>query len=118
MNLKFYNEWFGVHGGREVFYANRRSREYIKSPEQLETYVKECTNLQIPAYMSVQPYISRDRVFGLEKLYFDFDCEGKLDKAWRDAYTFSETLIKYYGVEPLILFSGCKGYNVYVFYGL
>ena len=64
--------------------------------------------------MSVQPYRSRDVIFGLERFYFDFDCEKDPDKAWKEARKFACDLNMYYYAKPLLVFSGCKGYHVYL----
>jgi len=113
--MSFFSEWFGSHAGREVFYADRKTREFIETPKQLEAYVQESREKHIPAFTSVQPYKARGELFGLEKLFYDFDSKGELNKAWKDASTFLLALEKYYSVKPLIVFSGQKGYHVYVF---
>jgi len=64
--------------------------------------------------MSVHPFKKRDYVFGLEKLFFDFDCKKDLDKAWNEARDFAIKIERFYGAKPLLVFSGCKGFHVYV----
>jgi len=110
---EFFNEWFGRHAGREIL--KDHSREFIEKPEELEFYVQYCRENKAPAYMSVQPFSARDQVYGLEKLFFDFDCKEDLGKAWKDAKTFAGATAVYYDVEPFIVFSGGKGYHVYIF---
>jgi len=111
----FLREWFGIHGGREIFQPTPKDRVFIEKAEDLASYLEVCRSLEAPAWMSVQPYQERDVIFGLEKLFFDFDCETDLEKAWSDAYDFASKLIKYYGIKPLLVFSGQKGYHLYVF---
>jgi hypothetical protein len=108
----FWREWFSVgYGfGREVFKNN--SRVFIDSHEPFMEYVEWCKAKRSPCWMSVQPFKARNQVFTVEKLFFDFD--GSLAKAWKEASTFALHLKQYYKVEPLVLFSGCKGYAVYV----
>jgi hypothetical protein len=65
-------------------------------------------------FLSVQPYTPNNEVAYLEKLFFDFDDKEKVSRAWDAALKFSENLVKFYDVSPLILFSGSKGYHVYV----
>jgi hypothetical protein len=65
-------------------------------------------------YLSVQPYTLDNRPAYLEKLFFEFDDEERVSRAWDAALKFSENLVKFYDVSPLILFSGKKGYHVYV----
>jgi hypothetical protein len=71
-------------------------------------------NKQLPCYVSVNPYDARNQPYGLEKLYFDFDCQEDPDRAWREAQDFAYVLIERYRIKPLLVFSGMKGYHVYV----
>jgi len=111
----FLKEWFGIHGGREVLQPTPKDRVFIEKVEDLASYMEVCRSMGAPAWMSVQPYQERDVVLGLEKLFFDFDCELDLEKASSEAHDFALKLQKYYGIEPLIVFSGRKGYHLYVF---
>ena len=65
-------------------------------------------------FLSVQPYTPDNEVAYLEKLFFDFDDKEKISRAWDAALSFAENLVKFYDASPLILFSGSKGYHVYV----
>jgi len=112
MSEEFFKDWFGRHAGREL---GCPERFFTDKPEELKPFVDRCNNQHLPALMSVQPYSARDQVYGLEKLYFDFDCEEDTAKAWRETKIFAEALKRRYNVEPLIKFSGRKGYNVDVF---
>jgi len=112
MHEKFLKEWFGIYAGREL---GCPERFYADKPGDLLIFVEKCKAEKIPCYMSVQPYSGRDWVYGLEKIFFDFDSKEGTSKAWKEAVTFAENLIKYYGVLPFITFSGGKGYHVYVF---
>jgi len=109
---EFWREWFNVEYGfgREVF--KDKTRVFIDSPERFIEYVGRCKASRSPCWMSVQPFKDRNQVFTVEKLFFDFD--GSLIKAWKEASTFAQHLKQYYGVEALVVFSGCKGYHVYV----
>jgi len=108
----FWREWFAVEYGfgREVF--QNKTRVFIDSYEQFLEYVEWCKAARSPCWLSVQPFKGRNQVFTVEKLFFDFD--GSLIKAWKEASTFTQHLKRYYGVEALLVFSGCKGYHVYV----
>ncbi len=108
----FWCEWFSVEYGfgREVF--QDKTRVFIDSYRRFKEYVEWCKATRSPCWMSVQPFKARNQVFTVEKLFFDFD--GFLIKAWKEASTFAQHLKQYYGVEPLIIFSGRKGYHVYV----
>jgi len=111
---RFLFEWFGIHGGREVFDKLHRTRRFLACPEQLEEYARECSALRAPCFVSVQPYRERDRVFGLEKLFFDFDSEEDPARAWSEARMFAHKLWEYYSVMGLLVSSGRKGYHLYV----
>ena len=65
-------------------------------------------------YLSVQPYALDNRPACIERLFFEFDDEERVSQAWDAALHFSENIVKFYDVSPLILFSGKKGYHVYV----
>jgi len=110
----FLFEWFGIHGGREIFIKNHRTREFINTSEQLENYTRDCKALKSPCFVSVQPYRDRNSIFGLEKLFFDFDCKENPGKAWKDVTKFAHILRDYYGLKSLVTFSGRKGYHLYV----
>jgi len=113
--MTFFEEWFGRHAGREVWRQDIHDRQFIDRYEELEYYVQYCMEMGIPAWVSVQPFQERDVPFGLEKLYFDFDCKEDLSRAWKDAKAFSEAVAQFYNAKPLLLFSGNKGYHVYIF---
>jgi hypothetical protein len=111
MNEKFLEEWFGVDG-REL---GCPERFYTEDPSDLLRLVETCRATLQPCYISVQPYKARDVPCALEKLYYDFDCKEDPVVAWKDACKFAEALKKYYDVEPLTVYSGRKGFHVYVF---
>ncbi len=111
--MTFFEDWFGIHAGRETF--KDHNRQFIETPEELAFYVQYCLETKQPAYMSVQPFSARDQPFGLEKLFFDLDSKEDPSKAWNEAKAFSQSLIKYYEVQPFIKFSGRKGFHVDIF---
>jgi len=110
----FYKAWFGYHSGRELFHAGIRDRLFLDEPTQLYDFVQECDLQGLPVYMSVHFFNARDRVFGLEKAFFDFDCKEDLYKAWSEARDFAIKIERFYNAKPLLVFSGCKGFHVYV----
>lgn len=112
---EFYESWLGVRGGREIlptYSESSRDRLFITSAEELEDYVCICRRFNSPAYISVQPYKTRDQVLAVEKLFFEFDCPEDPTRAWEDAKALATTLLKYYDAVPLVKFSGRKGYHV------
>jgi len=109
---EFFIDWFGRHAGREL---GNPKRWFTDNPEDLERHVNNCARQKRPCFISVQPFSARDQVYGLEKLYFDFDCKDDPSKSWLEAEKFAWILKKHYDVEPFIRFSGRKGYNIDVF---
>jgi len=108
---RFWRSWFeaGTYG-REVFNGDRI---FLTSPAAFEEYLTWCTKNHKPAWMSVQPFSGRNSVSCVEKLFFDFDSKD-LNLAWKEAHSLATTLQDSYRVQPLVCFSGSKGYHVYV----
>lgn len=113
---RFWNEWFTAYIGREVLTVNgeRINRVFLKHPKDFQHYVKECWQNHVPCYMSVQPFLGRGQVGCIEKLFFDFDCSSDIEKARMEALRLAKTLQDFYDAVPLIVFSGHKGYHIYV----
>ncbi|MDD4325837.1 MAG: hypothetical protein PHC63_05360 [Candidatus Bathyarchaeota archaeon] len=88
-------------------------RVFLTSPLAFEEYLTWCTKNHAPAWMSVQPFSGRNSVYCVEKLFFDFDSKD-LNLAWKEANNLATMLQNSYGVQPLVCFSGSKGYHVYV----
>lgn len=109
---KFWIEWFGLHAGREIF---NHGRIFLQAHNEFIEYVSRSIEEGSPAWASVQPFRERDVVFGLDRLFFDFDCEEDLSRAWKETTHFVSVLDRFYHIKPLICFSGRKGYHVYVF---
>ena len=107
----FLIQWFGTEG-REVGTPERR---FITNYRDLIATIEECRQRLLPCYLSVQPYRTRDQPCGIEKLFLEFDSIEDPQRAWRDTVSFAEALKRFYNVEPLIVFSGRKGYHVYAF---
>ena len=112
MKAQFLKEWFGAYAGREL---GNPARFFASNPEEMIDFIIKCKAEKKPCYMSVQPCEAQDQPCMLERLFFDFDCKEDTSKAWAEAVKFAETLIKFYGVLPFLVFSGRKGYHVYVF---
>jgi hypothetical protein len=106
---QFWVEWFCLEG-REV---GDPYRTFCPSSEAFLQFVDRCHAAHAPCYLSVNPYHDRDRVAGLEKLFFDFDCADAPDRAFAEAADFAQQLDTHYRVAPLLVFSGRKGYHVY-----
>jgi len=109
---RFWVDWFGWYAGRE---GGDPYRKWIYIPKDFIAFIRDCERLRKPCYLSVQPFKKRDEVYGLDRLFFDFDCKDDPNKAWRDASDFVENLKRFYNITPLLVFSGRKGYHVYIF---
>ncbi|MEM2385585.1 MAG: hypothetical protein QXO67_01255 [Candidatus Bathyarchaeia archaeon] len=109
----FWQQWFTVEAslGREIFQGS--CRVWIDSFSRFHEYVAECKAKGAPCWLTVQPFKKHNQPAMVEKLYFDFDYEN-LREAWREASTFAAHIKRFYEAEPLICFSGNKGYNIYV----
>jgi hypothetical protein len=108
---EFLVEWFGPEG-REL---GCPERFYTRNPQDLVRLVEDSRKTLNPCYVSVQPYAGPNKPCALEKLYFDFDCRENPSRAWKDATVFMDAMRRFYAAEPLIVFSGCKGFHAYVF---
>jgi len=113
---RFWHEWFTTYRGREVLTVNEKSKDraFLTSFIDFERYIILNQQKRASCYMSVQPFLSRNQVGSIEKLFFDFDCPENIEKARIEALKFAKTLQDFYDVIPLVVFSGCKGYHVYV----
>jgi hypothetical protein len=108
---QFWVDWFGLEG-REV---GDPYRSFCPSSETFLQFVDRCQATRAPCYLSVNSYRDRDRVAGLEKLFFDFDCVDDPDRAFAEAADFAHQLDTHCRVAPLLVFSGRKGYHVYAY---
>ncbi|MGF3573513.1 MAG: DNA primase small subunit domain-containing protein [Candidatus Bathyarchaeia archaeon] len=114
LNQDFWRAWFGFHAGRE---AGNPHRTFLQNVNSLLPYIQEREAKCEPCFLSVQPYRARDQVYGLDRLFFDFDSKEdlpSLDKAWKETRHFVSALKRFYDLTPLIVFSGRRGYHVYV----
>ena len=110
----FVCEWMGGVP-RSVALYNSETDDYPRftTPRIYPDEVIEAIKTGRGVATSVQPYTQKNQPAYLEKLFFDFDYNGDLSRAWDAAQDFSLSLYNNYGVSPLIVFSGKKGYHVY-----
>jgi hypothetical protein len=108
---QFWVDWFGLEG-REV---GDPYRSFCPRSEAFLRFIDRCHATRAPCYLSANPYRDRDRVAGLEKLFFDFDCADDPGHAFAEASDFAHQLETHYHVAPLLVFSGRKGYHVYAY---
>jgi hypothetical protein len=112
----FVAEWMDGQPRSVGFYNSKldevpRRSTPCRYPHEVAREVEKST---LGVFLSVQPYTLSNEVAYLEKLFFDFDDKEKVSRAWGAALSFAENLVKFYDTSPLILFSGSKGYHVYV----
>lgn len=73
---QFLLELFGIFG-REFGDPNQF---FTEEPNEILLFVEKCMAEKKPAFISVNPRIAHDIIFGIEKLFFDFDYGKKSDK--------------------------------------
>jgi hypothetical protein len=73
---QFLLEFFGFFG-REL---GNPEQFFTEEPMQIVSFVEECAALKQPAFISVNPRSAHNKIFGIEKLFFDFDYGKKSDK--------------------------------------
>jgi len=114
---EFIRELFGT-GNRVLSYKGDKkfARQLFTDVNEFTYYYNQLVELHLDAFVSVQPMIDNDYVKGIEKIFFDFDLPD-----FYDVYTmhkvvdrFKEVLLEF-GAEPLIFFSGSKGYHLLVY---
>ena len=106
---EFWADWFGPGEHREI---GNPSRYLAENPLDLITFARESPG---PVFMSVNYYGAPNTVKRISALFYDFDCKEDIDRAWAEASDFAGRLRRFYGIEPLVCFSGSKGYHVYAF---
>lgn len=104
----FSSEWFG-EGPRSLGTPEQR---LIYDHDELSPWFEQSGR---PVFLSVNPYTLEGRVRCIERLFFDFDDKARLSRAWEDASRFSMNLKRFYDIESLLVYSGKKGYHVYVY---
>ncbi len=97
----------------------QRSFYTIELIDRLEIIILRDQKHGRPCFLSVNYYkgdIGKPgEPVALEKLFFDIDYPGHLDKAQKDARKLIDRLLAY--CKPLLVFSGGKGYHVYCYVG-
>jgi len=106
----FFRDWFG--SGRGV---GNPTRSYIGDSDAFIAWIQENEKRGICSYASVQPFKAYEDPSYIEKLFYDFDCKEDPEKAGIEARRFAHRLRKFYDVDPILVFSGNKGFHVYVF---
>ena len=112
----FWRLWFiGASNPGEGRELGNPSRMFTADPSLLPRWIELNEAEGRPSYMSVAIYSERNRPTAIDRLYYDLDSEDDLEAAWRDAQTLVSALRRRYGCEPILAFSGLKGYAVHAF---
>jgi len=113
---QFVAEWMAGEP-RSIGFYNKELDQVPRRPTPCRYYHEVSNAIQkgTPGlFLSVQPYNLDNKPTFLEKLFFDFDDKEKISRAWDTALNFAKSLVKFYDISPLIVFSGSKGYHIYV----
>ena len=105
-------EWFGDSLGRGV---GNPKRDFINHYRGFIKFIERNESMGGCSYMSVQPFDRYESPYCLERMFYDFDNKEDPEKAGDEALAFKARLEKFYDVEPIIVFSGNKGYHVWVY---
>lgn len=52
-------------------------QRFTDNPQEIFEFINKCTENKKPAFMSVQPRTEHGKVYGIEKIFFDFDYADK-----------------------------------------
>jgi len=120
----FLLEFFGVFG-RELGNPNQH---FTDNPNDIFSFIEENTKNKLPSFMSIQPRTAHDVVYGIEKVFFDFDfgtkseelTESQIKKRKKELEVeirifINKMLEISHGIQPLIVKTR-KGYHVYLFF--
>lgn len=115
---------FGLNGfgsiGRELG-TNKEGKEklgfnrkFTDNPQDIVSFIKDCTEHKVPAWITAQPFRKYGIPFGIEKVFWDFDYEEKETdkKAVRDEV--KKFVARLNPMTPLIS-ETFKGYHIYLF---
>lgn len=104
-------DWFGYHAGREL---GNPFQYFEPDQNKLITFVEDCRKNNKPAFMSVTPRKEHNVIYGVDRLYFDFDAKEEKDRQQME-YDVKRFVNKIEIAEPLIV-KTFHGYHVYLFF--
>ena len=119
---EFLLEFFG-NLGRELGDPNQW---FTDNPMDIFSHVEKCTREKKPAFISVQPRTAHEVVYGLEKIFYDFDYGKKSDvlteRQIKKRRAEMEIEVKIFlnhlsemGIVALVVKTR-KGYHVYIYF--
>jgi len=121
----FLLEFFG-NFGRDL---GNPKQFYTDNPQDIFPFMEECAKNKEPAFYSVQPRLAHDEVFGIEKLFFEFDDSHENEEVTaeeikerkveliEEVKRFVQTIINDWGFQPLIIKTR-RGYHVYIYFDM
>ena len=93
------------------------SRKVVRDLSEFFEFILECTKNSKPCYAAV--YRFKDQEFKeleIDRIFLDFDAGGELlEDCWIEVREFAEFL-KSLKIHPLVVFSGKKGFHLYIFF--
>lgn len=122
---EFLIEFFG-NFGRELADP---AQHYTDNPQDIFPFIEKCANEKNPAFYSVQPRSAHGVVYGLEKLFFEFDWahENEELSPWElrfrkkempeEAKKFINLIIDDFKLRPLVIKSR-RGHHVYIYFDM
>lgn len=119
---QFLLEFFVILGGRHF---GTPKQFFVDDPNLIFNFIEECKENKQPAFISVQPMRAYHILYGLEKIFYDFDYGIKSDQLTpaqikrHTAKMLQEIKIFLYhvmktGIQPLIIKTR-KGYHIYIY---
>lgn len=126
--LRFWQSWLGFSREALAYFPNPEGthkglkdglnyaadRVLVKSLGELLELKKTNESRGLSVYLSVQPFLERNKPFSIERLFFEFDCEPDPSLAIHEALDFAQKMRFFYKVEPFVCLSGFKGAHVYL----
>jgi len=109
--LEFLQEWFGVHAGRELGNPNQVFTDNYKN---LIDFVRQCKEDNVPAFMSVAPRVCHGVVYGVDRVFFDFDAKDSKQRP-NMVLDVKRFVSKLRPLQPFIV-QTFHGYHVYLFF--
>jgi hypothetical protein len=120
---EFLIEFFG-NFGREL---GDPKRFYTDNPNDIFFHMERCAKQKKPAFYSIHPYYGYNKVYGIEKLFFEFDWAHEDDEFTEaellarqkelpeEVKRFISMIIEDFKMQPLIVKSR-RGYHIYIYF--
>jgi hypothetical protein len=121
---EFLLEFFGLFG-RDL---GNPKQKFTDNPQDILIFVEENNKNKLPSFISVQPRKAHDKIFGIEKLFYDFDYGNKSDELsekeiGRRKEELKIEVKKFVGllmdwkpnIQPMVVKTR-KGYHVYIYF--